>query len=328
MSNIKSRLSKGALGVAVALIVCVPFFHPPIYVLTLGIAAFMYIGLAISWNIIGGYAGYISLATGAFFGIGAYSTGYIVTHYGYAMVFPGIILGGVIAGFIAVLIGYPVLKIKGPYFILASGLIVMGFRLIFMNTGFMGGPMGFFYPMIPVDIFTNRFIFYEVMLMLAAVIGFIAYRVQNSKMGIGLFCIREDEDVAETIRINTTRLKIEGFAISACLIAVVGGAWGCYHTHVTPMEGFDLWLSIMVLAMGLLGLGRDWRGPIIGAIVIVMLDQILSLFLFAELARMIFGLLMVLIILFLPQEGIIVYLIKAWERLKLLFLEKKKLEHS
>ncbi|MHC3130278.1 MAG: branched-chain amino acid ABC transporter permease [Candidatus Bathyarchaeota archaeon] len=317
--NIKTKLrsSKGALGVVVALIACVPFFHPPIYMLTLGITIFMYVGLAISWNIVGGYAGYISLATGAFFGIGAYATGYIVTHYGYAMVFPGVILGGVIAGLIGTLVGYPVLRIKGPYFILASGLIVMGSKLIFMNTGFMGGPMGFYYPMLPVEIFTNRVIFYEAMLVLAAVIGFIAYRIQNSDMGLGLFCIREDEDVGETIGINTTWLKIKSFAISACLMAVVGGVWGCYHTHVTPMEGFDLWLSIQVLAMGLLGLGRDWRGPLIGAVVIVMLDQILTLYLVAEIARMVFGLLLVLIILFLPQ-GIIVYLSKAWERLKLL----------
>jgi branched-chain amino acid transport system permease protein len=134
-----------------------------------------------------------------------------------------------------------------------------------------------------------------------------AYWALRSKLGIGLITIREDEEVAQTLGINTTRLKMAAFLLSAFLAGMVGGIFSYYRTYVHPNVMFDVNLSVLVVLMALFGGRQTWVGPIVGAVVISVVSEVLTLQMGNEAARMLFGLLMVVVILYLP-DGLLAYI--------------------
>ena len=276
----------------------------------------MYIALSSSWNIIGGYSGYASFGHGAFFGIGAYVAALLPIKFGYSP-FVTCIVGGLLAALFAWIVGYPVLRLKGPYFSLATLCLGLAVPVVVINMpeAWTGGATGLFMPLMQVEILVNRTIFYEIMLGLAVIATLISRWVLKSKFGLGLNSIRENENTAETIGVNSTRLKIVAFVLSAFLVGTIGGIFAYYRTYVHATTVFDSNLSITIVLMALFGGAATWQGPVLGATILIIIDQILmSAFpgLPAELSRLIYGLILVLVIMFMPMG--IMHFINTWLR--------------
>lgn len=280
------------------ILIMLPFFRPPIYALSLLFFIFFYITLGEAWNIIGGYAGYLSFGHSAFLGLGAYTVA-ILTKYVGVSPFVGVPLGGMLASFVATLIGAPCLKIRGPYFALATLCIPSAMQIVFLNLEQAGAATGMWLSLLPLSIFEERALFYEVMLIITVVVLIAVRRMEKSRFGLGLMSIRENEYVAESVGINTAILKIKAFVLSAFITGVVGGIYAIYMTYIHPSIVFDVYLSIFIVLLAVFGGRGIWYGPVISAPILVMISEILTSTIGAEIARIIFGcIFMVLIVAF------------------------------
>jgi len=288
------------------LLVVFPFFGPPLFFLSLFISIFLFISLTESWNLLGGYTGYISLGHVVFFSIGAFTTAVCMNCFGTSP-FLTAILGGVVAGGVAAIVGFPVLRLKGAYFSISSLLLAVISQLIFLNWEFVGGSVGLWYKLMPVSIEANRVIFYEVMLGLALLITLVVRYVEKSKFGAGLITIREDEDVAKTIGINTPMLKLKAFVLGSFFAGVVGGIYGYYLSFIHPDITFNINTSLLILLMAFFGSCTTWTGPLLGAVVLSLANQLIVTFIGAEISRVLYGLILILVIIFMPN-GMIEYL--------------------
>jgi branched-chain amino acid transport system permease protein len=280
-----------------------PLLKPPEYFLSLMFTLFMYVALTESWNILGGYAGYISLGHVAFFSVGAFTTAVFMNRFG-ASPFATAVVGGLLAAFLAALVGVFLLRIRGAYFVIATFLLAVVMHLIFMNWGLVGASSGLWYKLLPLSIETSRIIFYEVMLTLAIVVTMVARWIEKSKFGVGLIAIREDEDVAQSVGIHAPRLKLLAFILSAFLAGIVGGIYGYYMSYIDPDMTFNINMSLLILVMAFFGGCHTWTGPLLGASILSVANQFFVTFIGAEISRIIYGLLLMGVIIFMP-DGVI-----------------------
>ena len=292
--------------VVIVFLFAFPFIRPPLFFLTLLFSVFMYVGLTESWNLMGGYTGYVSLGHVTFFAIGAYTTALFLNRFGISP-FATAILGGVFAAMVAALVGYPVLRLKGAYFTISTLLLAVVMQLIFMNWEFVGSSTGLWFKLLPVSMETNRLIFYEVMLVLATLITLLVRWVEKSKLGAGLIAIREDEDVAKTIGINTPWLKVQAFILGAFFAGIVGGVYGYYMSYIHPDITFNINTSLLLLLMAFFGGCKTWAGPLLGAVILSLANQLIVTFIGAEISRILYGLLLIIVIIFMPN-GMIEYI--------------------
>lgn len=297
--NGRSILIVTAVGAALALF---PLLRPEAYYLSALFSLFMYAALACGWNIFGGYTGYNNFGHAAFFGIGAYTSALLLLKWGLSPFYTAI-LGGLLAGLCAVIIGYPCLRLRGPYFVLVTLCLGLSARLVVINVEFTGSSTGLYLPFLKVGMFANRVIFYEIMLALTFVTILIAIWIEKSKYGLGLRSIYQDEDSAETQGVDATKLKIMAFALSAFLAGVTGGIYAYYRSYIHPDFIFDIGISVLVVLMALLGGPSTWLGPVIGAAIVVVINEVLTAHanIGAEFSRIIYGLLLALVIMYLPH---------------------------
>jgi len=280
-----------------------PWFGPPVYFVSLLFTVFMYVALASSWNFIGGYAGYLSFGHVAFFGIGAYATAMMMKGLNLApfwTILSSIPAGGV-AAVIAVIVGYPCLRLRGPYFAVITFCFAFVVELGVKNLDVLGGPEGLWLKSMDLPINTIRAILFEVMMIIMLMAVAMSIWVSRSKFGAGLRAIKEDEEVAQTMAINAPRLKIQAFALSAFFPGMAGGVYAYYLTYIHPDIVFDVMISILIVLMALFGGGGTWLGPVIGALILTLINEGLSTFVKAELARIIYGGLFIGVIIFMPN---------------------------
>ena len=296
------------LGI-IFLLFAFPLLKPPAYFLSLLFTVFMYIALTESWNIMGGYAGYISLGHVTFFSLGAYTTAVFMNRLGVSP-FATAIPGGLVAAMVAALVGIFLLKIRGAYFVISTFLLAVVAHLVFMNWNFVGSSNGLWFKLLPVSIEVNRFIFYEVMLILAILITLVARWVEKSKFGVGLVAIREDEDVAQSVGIHAPKLKLLAFILSAFLAGTVGGIYGYYMSYIHPDTTFDINISLLILLMAFFGGCRTWIGPLLGATILSLANQVFVTFIGAEISRIFYGLLLMVVIIFMP-DGMVEHIKKS-----------------
>ena len=276
-----------------------PLLRPQEYVLTFLYNLFSYAAMASAWNILGGLAGYLSFGHVAFFGCGAYVTGLMLVRWGWSPLATAP-LGGLAAAMLALVAGYPTLRLRGPYFTVVTVVMVLAVKIVVLNVPWTGAAMGLWMPFPPWDPFVSRVIFYEAVLviLLATLLG--VRWVLHSKFGFGLRTIREDEDAAAAIGVPAFRLKLGALLLSAFVCGMVGAVHGHDRSYLHPDFMFDLHPSIMIVLMALFG-GRDhWLGPLIGAVAVMIADELLTVYVGTEAARMLFGLLLIVVIVFLP----------------------------
>jgi branched-chain amino acid transport system permease protein len=175
------------------------------------------------------------------------------------------------------------------------------------NLDILGGPEGLWLKSMDLPIHVIRAIMFEVMLVIMVLAIALSIWTSRSKFGAGLRAIKEDEEVAQTMAINAPKLKIKAFALSAFFPGMAGGVYAYYLTYIHPDIVFDVMISILIVLMALFGGGGTWLGPVIGAVVLTLVNEGLSTFVKAEFARIIYGCLFIGVIIFMPN-GIMEFL--------------------
>jgi ABC-type branched-subunit amino acid transport system ATPase component/ABC-type branched-subunit amino acid transport system permease subunit len=260
---------------------------------------------ALSWNIISGFTGYISLGQSAFLGLGAYTTALLSLHVGIS---PFIVapLGGLVAATFAALVGAVVLRARGHSFVIITIALVLLLQIVALNTGSLtGGSNGLTLPLPRWSSDYQYFPFYYAMLALMILTFLFGSWIRRTKFGTGLIAIREDEDKAATIGINTTRYKVLSFTSSALFVGVAGGLYAYFLTFIDPRGMFDILTSVTIVLAALVGgRGTVW-GPLLGAFIIQPLNDLTNVYAAGSQSRLVlFGGLLVAIVLFLP-DGIV-----------------------
>jgi len=262
------------------------------YTVILLTSILMYIILTVSWAIFSGPTGYVSLAPAAFFGVGIYTSAVL----GRALPLPVVIgMGGFVSFCLALLIGALTLRLRGIYFtIFTFGLVELIKNLLLWYEVNITGTRGRF--VIVVD---NKTIYYG-MLIIFVVALLTAYLIRRSKFGLALQSIGESEEAAAHIGINVTLLKVITFAISAVFMGAAGSIIATRWTYVDPYIAFNYLYSFMTVLMAIFGGMGLFYGPILGAAVIAYLEEIL-ITRFPYYYMLLFGLILVVVILFLPK---------------------------
>jgi branched-chain amino acid transport system permease protein len=237
------------------------------YVTGIGFSLFMWIALAQSWIILSGMAGYISLGHVVFAGIGAYV---MVLGFNVVPLWLAVPVAALAAGGFAAIIGYPVLRVRGPYFVILTfgvaefvryGVINIESALGTFSRLLLGAPS--------IDAL------YWMMAALAAIATSTAYVVRRSRLGRGLIAIREDEAAAETIGVPVARYKIYGFVLSAAIPGAVGAVLILRTGYFEASQAFDPVVSFTVVTMAIIGGSDDARGPILGAAFLLLISELL-----------------------------------------------------
>jgi branched-chain amino acid transport system permease protein len=261
-----------ALMVLAVLLAVLPFVTTN-YVVRLATIAFMYVTLAFSWNIIGGLAGYPSFATAAFFGIGAYGSGIVRA---FAPLPAAWLAGAVAAALFALAIGPAILRLRGHYFAVASLVLASVLREIVNSaTGLTGGGLGLNLPgatMFGVDA-TAR-LYYGAMLATAAGTVGLAFVITRSRLGWAVRCIEQNEDAAAVLGINTLLAKVAAFAASSVTAGLAGAIYATWIAYIDPTDVFDDLLSVKPIVMAFLGGVGTVLGPVFGALIFVVLEEL------------------------------------------------------
>jgi branched-chain amino acid transport system permease protein len=288
------------IGVALfAVLAAVPLLGDA-YALRLGTTMLMYGVLAMSWNFIGGMAGYPSFATAAFFGLGAY-VGAVMQKFGVAMPLAWA-LGGAFALAFAGLLGMALLRLRGHYFAIASLVVAEVLREIVNSaTDLTGGGMGLNLP-VPrlASVEAQALFFFYAMLALAALTFAAQLATAWSKLGFGLRCIQQNEAAADMIGVNTTLYKTSAFMLSAVFVGMAGAVYASWVHYIEPPDVFDVLHSVKPIVMALLGGVGSVFGPLIGAGAYLLLEEVVWRHLLTG-HTAVLGLLVVLLVLFLPR---------------------------
>ena len=261
------------------------------YMLGIGFTLFMYIALAQSWIILSGMTGYISLGHVVFFGSGAYV---FVLLWGLVPVWLGVAISGLVVGIGALMIGYPVLRVRGPYFVILSfGLAELVKNLVLINEARM------YMSLRPVFGAPPLAQLYIAMLVLAVVATALTYWIRRSRFGAGLRSIREDEWAAETIGVPASRLKLIAFALSGLIPAMVGAIFIMRSGIFQPGDAFNPIVSFTIVTMAIIGGSDDAAGPLLGVAFLVILQELLWAN-WPEVYMIILGVLLIGFVLFAP----------------------------
>jgi branched-chain amino acid transport system permease protein len=268
------------------------------YVVRIAITIAMFSALSLSWNFIGGFTGYPSFATAAFFGLGCYA-GALSQRSGVPMVAAWLI-ATIVAGAFAAALGAILLRLRGGYFAIGSIGIVEVIRLIISSWGSLtGGGDGLNVPFLTggPDVVARTFLIAMVAIML--IVFAVTLAVDRSRLGFGLRCIDQNEDAADMVGINTTIYKIAAFTLSALFCGTVGAAYASWTGYIDPTESFSILMSIKVVVMCLLGGAGTVFGPIVGAAAYSLLEEFFWAN-FLDYNRAILGAVIVILIFFLP----------------------------
>ncbi len=268
------------------------------YVVRLAIIIAIYSALTMSWNFIGGFTGYPSFSTAAFFGLGCYA-GALSQISGLPIVLAWIFASLFVGAFAAILGGI-ILRLRGHYFAIGSFGIVEVSRLVTSSWGSLtGGGDGLNVPLVGGSPNAVAQTFLVVMLGIMLVIFVVTVAVNRSRFGFGLRCIEQNEDAAGMVGIDTTRYKIYAYTLSAMFCGTVGAAYASWTGYIDPNDSFSIIMTVKVPVMCLLGGAGTVFGPIVGAAAFIMLEEVFwSNFL--DYNRAILGAVIVVLIFFLP----------------------------
>jgi len=261
--------------------------------------------LACSWNILGGFAGQVSIGYSAFIGIGAYTTVLLalkgVDPY---LTLP---LSALLAAVFAVLIGLPAFRLRGPYFTIVTIGVSEAVRVFASGVSFTGGSSGLRMPAGSFDFSVN----YASMVALALAVIALTAALSRSPFGAALGAIRQDIDAAEALGIDSTRFKLGAHAISAALVAVAGSLYAINFQYVAPGSVFDFRLSLSIVLMPIIGGVGTLAGPVLGAVIFSYLQiKLLTIPALRDSYLFIYGGLLILVMLFEPKG-----IVGLWNRL-------------
>lgn len=262
---------------------------------------------SMAWNLIGGFGGQTSFGHATFYGIGAYTTALLVERAGWHPVL-ALLAGALGAALFSLIWGYPLFRLRGFYFAIATIGIGEATRLIALNPlrDLTGGASGF---RLSTEAGSARTEQYLTALALAVGTFLLSYWVRSSKLGLGLFALNMDQEAAETLGVDTTRLKALALALSAFIVGLTGGIYVRAFLYINPNDIFAFSTSIAMVLMSVIGGVGTLVGPILGALIYVVIQDQLGAaeftfrgqtFQFRDVQLGLYGLLLALIILFEP----------------------------
>jgi branched-chain amino acid transport system permease protein len=309
------KFERNTLLAILALAALVPLVTSDQYVLHIGILVLFYAVLATSLNLLVGYVGEFSLGHTAFLGTGAYGAAILASQFGWPM-WATVPAAGVIAALFSVVIGSITLRLQGPFFVIVTLAFAEVLRLVANNwVGLTNGPMGIAGVPQPAVLANasntgaKEFYFY-VALVLLAVSLYLGYRFVNSNAGRAAVAVRENRYVAQSVGIRPFRYALMAFVLGAFLVGTAGGFYAHYISFVGP-EVFEFAFMASMIIMVLIGGKGTLVGPLVGALLVTLLQEYLREA--KELRLSIFGLAVMLIVLFLPR-GLMGFIAKRRER--------------
>jgi branched-chain amino acid transport system permease protein len=318
-------MTKGLIFISVVLgivLLAFPWVVNDIYVMQIMITVLFYAFLGSAWNIVGGYAGALSLGHSIYVGVGAYASSILFLQAGVTP-WIGMFVGGFVAMALGLAIGYPSLRLRGPYFALGSIAFAAILQLWFLDTDkFLGleirAARGIMLPVLgnaPFKFqFTEKWLYYYVILGFTCVLVLLVYLMHRSKLGFYLAAIRSNPLAAEAIGINVARMKMIAFAASAFFSAIGGTFYAQWILFFNPERLFGADLSFELVFIGIVGGRASVLGPVLGALVLVPIGEFTRSYLaggrLVGIHLVLYGLALMLAIVFVPQglNGLIVSL--------------------
>jgi branched-chain amino acid transport system permease protein len=301
----RSRARYLVPAIVTLLLLLIPLARPLIgqpynYMLQVGIAGLMWVAMSSSWNLIGGFTGYISLGHNVFFGIGGYTAGMLLVYQGLSPFATAPLAGLVAVGF-GFLVGLVTLRTRGPSFIISTIALLLMTGLVFDNWDLVGGSNGLSLPLPPFAVESVKIPFYYAMLLIAIGSVYLGYRVAHSKFGLALRAIAQDETKAEVAGIDTRRMKIAAFSLSAFFVGAAGAIWGYSLSYLRPTIFFIIGVAAQMVLMVIIGGRGTVAGPAVGAILLVTLNEVaITQFGSSELNIVVTGVILLVVLLFFP----------------------------
>ena len=270
-----------------------------------GYVILQFIVLSVAWSILGGYAGYVNFGTSAFFGVGVYTAVFLVKATG-APLAVQIGVAAIVGALLGFAVGLLTLRMQGIFFSIATIALTIVIETSVTNWRYLGGAAGIQLqrPQVlpPFHSYVQMLFFVQALLVVLAVA--IARYIQGSWIGRGLQALKDDELAAECTGVPTLRLKLLACVISGALMCAAGAPAAMYLQYADPGSAFNLNYSVSVLAMALIGGTAHWAGPVIGAVLLGVTQQLLAVTISSEVNVLVLGIMLVLFVVGAP-EGLI-----------------------
>ena len=289
----KSIVCGSVLAVIVAMLAALPWTGNTVLV-QFGISVLLLATLAQGWNIIGGYAGFPSFGNSVFYGLGAYGVAIAMVQY-HLPFWVGMLLGLGLGVAFAGLLGLAVLRLKGHYFAICTLGLALVMTAIVSNLEIAGSNIGLVLPLLRSEV-----LFYELALGLLVLATLTVFWLSRSRFGVGLIAIRENEEGAAVMGVNTTLYKVLAFMLSATFTALAGGIYAYYITFIDPVGVFDITLNVKMIIMAVFGGPGSVLGPVVGAFILSAISEVLATKL-TSIASMFFGIVIVIAVVFMPR---------------------------
>lgn len=271
-----------------------------------------FVMLATAWNILGGYAGYVNFGSAAFFASGAYSS--VFLYKALQAPLPAMIaVGTVAAGLLGLAVGYLTLRMRGVFFAIATLALSVVLYTFVVNWDYVGGARGAYILQpqnVPFGLSHYIRLLYVAMLLMTALALVIARTIERSTLGRGLAAIRDDELAAECAGVPTLRLKLIAATVSGALMGMAGTTFPYYLSYVEPSAVFSLAYAVNSIAMPLIGGMLSWIGPVVGAVLLGVAQQVIQVTVSSAWNLLIVGLLLVIFVTLAPN-GIMGW-VSAW----------------
>jgi branched-chain amino acid transport system permease protein len=303
-----------ALSIALAVIVVSTRTVQNDYFFAASYTVLQFVVLATAWNILGGFTGYVNFGSAAFFSLGAYSSVVLYTLWK-APISASILLGTLVASVVGLGMGYLTLRLRGVFFSIATLAFSEVLLTFIVNWDFVGGARGAYIILpreAPFGFHSNVQYLFAVMALLAAVAVAVARFIETSMLGRGLAAIRDDELAAECSGVPTLRLKLVSTTVSGGLMGMAGATFPYFIQYVEPTGTFSLAYAVNSIAMPLIGGMSSWLGPVIGAILLGTIQQVVQVTVSSSWNLLIVGVLLVLFVTLAPN-GIMGW-VARWRR--------------
>jgi branched-chain amino acid transport system permease protein len=276
------------------LLALVPLLHSSYYE-NLGRSVLMFATLSLGWNMIGGYTGYVSFGNVVFFGLGTYTTAVLWQYWHQQSILLATACAIVVGVVFALILGVPILRLRGHYFGIATLGIALATQEIVSNIDWLGGGSGL--TVRPVDDYST---YYFHMWLVCAVSMLATFLIARSKLGYAFVAIRENEEAAAVLGVDPTRYKVVAWAISAAMAAAAGAVFAGANGFIDPPTAFALDDNVFPIVMALLGGVGTVAGPLVGALILTAINTTLWSR-FPQIHTLFFGAVIVIVVVFLPR---------------------------
>ena len=291
-----SLLAVLAAGLLVTWTVENEYYYNALYLILQGML------MAVAWNILGGFTGYVNFGSAGFFAIGAYTT--VVLNKAFGLPLPLMILvAGLLGGLVGLGLGYLTLRLKGVFFAIATLAMAIVIETLVNNWSYVGGAKGSYLLTPESHLWFDSYIqmLFVVMLLLTLAAVAVSRALSTSRLGRGLAAIRDDEVAAECSGVPTLRLKLVSTTIMGAMMSIAGAPFPFFVTFVDPTSAFSLFIAVNAIAMPMIGGTSHWSGPVIGALLVGATQEIVKVTVSSELNVLIVGVMLVVFISLAPQ---------------------------